>query len=404
MTNKTGLVAFLALLLALSCARNPMEEIKLAPDDGLQEITILATIDPSTKTALDDHTVVWEEGDQIYIYFFYPAGNSHYLQRFTIVAEDVGKSTARFTGSYAPGCTYYAMYPTSAYAAISTDYLKYNIPSVQQYRPNSFGRGANLSVATVTDLTQPICFTNTGGLLKLTFRGSGKSLSRIVLTAPSSEYLSGVAYLAKDFSSNPTTNFISATSTTNWLTLDCGEGAALTPEGTDFYFYVPYGRLGNGFTVEAYDTDGWMMRVQAPRSEQNRIKRSDIKAMPPLDYVPSVPTSFVQKSVPGIYNDLSHLVLETAFVSPEVQCGVTQGPLGQVFSRKSWDDEWVVEYRFSSSSLVPGETYTVSVVPVLGDSGESARTLTLKLLHLNLGLGWFIDESTGKGYIMNVLS
>jgi len=326
----------------------------------------------------------------------------------TVKPEDVGKKTARFEGTIALADSYTAVYPSTAiesFYSAQSNTISVAVPSTQHYRAGGFAKGSNIAIGSTANATEPIILYNAGGLLKLTIKGSTSiSIARIELqSSTSSEFLAGYAVLSKYLAEGPRFNFTSENSLSSMLTLDCGGGVALTPEGKDFYFCVPTGKLGGGFLVRIFDTEGGMMAVQAPASQNNVINRSDIKVMPPITYEINIPEKFVKKVIPGIYSDcLNNPVLETAFLTYTVQGGVALDGDKQVFSLKNWDREYIVDYRMPAV-LVQGTTYDINVVPSIGDSGVSAHTLRLKFLISENGLGWFLDETTGKGYIMHVL-
>jgi len=393
--KKISILALAISALAfLSCARNqPLEE---------QEVTITATIGPATKTALDGYAVVWEKGDQIMV----RAVGYSKASVFTLKDEDAGKTTGRFTGTIVSATSYQAIYPASVYEKDQTyrDYFVINIPGTQNHRSGNFGKGANIAFAESSDLNSVWNFYNTGGLLKLTLKGSGASIASIELTSNYfNEIISGKGYLDRDFLSSPDVNYRRTTESSNAVTLDCGSGAALDPDGTDFFFFLPYGSMSYGFEAKIYDTAGGMMIAKAPESEQNRIVRSGIKAMPALTYKAALPTAFLKKMIPGEYdNCFGTPALSRSYIGEKTQTGVTSSGTTQVFSIKSWEDEFVTEYRIPAD-LTSGETYEIQVVPVIGNTDTGTRTLNLEFLASENGLGWFYEESADKGYIFNLL-
>lgn len=404
--KRLNLILLLALTLAaVSCQTDRADSGDSMPGDKMERVTISATIGAGNKTTLNGYAVYWEAGDQIAVK---PDGTND-LFVLTLDPDDDGKATGKFTGEMPSGVTgpFHAVYPAGVVMSGNDSYRNYfrlTVPATQTYRAGMFGSGANIAAADFTDLTQPVEFVNTGGLLRLTLKGSG-SIARIVLTsALETEFLSGEAYLSETAASVPGVNFVAQENCSASITLACpGDGAALTAEGTHFFFYVPYGTLGNGFRVEVFDTDGGAMRVTAPRSEKNRIVRSDIKEMPALKYAPALPAAFISCTTPGIYDNCTDAAtLELPFVAGGTQTYVTSDGATQTCSVVNWDKEIVVEYRMPAA-LTEGSVSTVTVVPVSGTSGIDAGTLTLECLQINEFFAWMRDQDTGKGYIFSIM-
>jgi len=400
------LTAALWALPSVSCRNQGVQEDPLQTDASSKKefITITATLDPATKTSLDGLAVVWEAGDKIAASYV----GYQYIDELNINPEDVGKTTARFSG-YANPSDDCIIYP-SEINKFNDPYcfqksFRVTLPSTQSYRQNSFAKGANVAIGKTDDLSKPVTLVNAGGLLKLTVKGSA-SISKIELTSNSnSEFLAGDAYISKTFTTDVKPNFVNNGDLSSKLTLDCGTGVALSQAGTDFYFFLPLGTLSNGFIVQIFDTQGGSMTLQAAASASNKIQRSKILEMPAITYQSgNLPAKFIAKTTLGVYgNCLTEPVLQTAYLTNKVQAGVTKNNTNQIFSLKNWEDEWIVEFVLPAT-LASDAVYDIEVKPVIGTgSGFISETLTLKFLLSKDGFGWFVDTSTGKGYIFNVM-
>jgi len=395
-------IFLLSLFLFASC-RNEEPAEQPCDFDGLlgQNVTISATLDSETKTALDGLSVVWEEGDQVSISCIGYAS----LDPLNINPADIGKTTARFTGYHSTADEYAVIYAPGAYYFPAPASINLKIPSTQHYRKNSFDNGANIAIGHATDLSQPVVLKNVGGLLKLSIKGSDVIKNIELSSLAETEFLAGDAYISKSFTDESIPNFVCTDNLSSKLLLDCGSGVTLNQSGVDFYFFVPCGTLSKGFIVKINDNDGGSMVVQAPASQKNKIQRSKILEMPVITYQSgNIPTAFISKTVLGVYDKcMSEPVLESKFLSSKIQAGVTNNGTNQVFSLKNWDDEWIVEFVFPSS-VVANAVYDITVNPVLGTgSGYSAQTLKLKCLMTKDGLGWFADTNSDKGYIFNIM-
>lgn len=165
-------------------------------------ISILATTDGiASRTILNnDYMVIWATGDKITI------AN----QEFTLEAGD-GTTNATFTG-YAPADGTYDVYYPSTYDGT-------NWPSQFYVNENDISGAPMKANATISNgqVSNILNFTNEGGILKYTVKGNE---------------------IIKSINLKATTPDLD-------VTLNCGAGVALTPQGTVFNIAVPAGVYNN---------------------------------------------------------------------------------------------------------------------------------------------------------------
>ena len=215
--------AALALFLPAGCRQ---ETVLPEPPASIR---FTAEIGALTRTTLDGVRVLWEAGDELDI--LSGAGVVTYVA--TPDASDARKAT--FTkknpsdpepvplpeesglGSYA------ALYP-SGLVTMTEGIPSITLPSTQQYRSPGSIKDMNVMFAATETLS--FSFQNAMGLLELTIRGD-KTLTALSVQTKETP----IAGRVDPVTLLPTTG--------TGLTLDCGSGVALTPEGTRFYIGFP---------------------------------------------------------------------------------------------------------------------------------------------------------------------
>lgn len=147
---------FSALALFAACEKY---EDEIVPD------VIFASLpeeggEPQTRTYAEGHDVLWHNGDA-FSYFAGYDGNAKYVyegESGVGSAEFRKTENAKYQYDYDNMTEYpLAVYPyeivekANYYKPTQTYYIYTEHPSVQTYAPDSFGRGANLMIATGSD-------------------------------------------------------------------------------------------------------------------------------------------------------------------------------------------------------------------------------------------------------------
>ena len=224
-----------ALLVVTGCKKDNNTE-----NNNGEKMIFTATIDNGAKTQINGYDQVWNTGDEVSI-------NGG---KFTVTPKTGDESWATFEGQIVTpdeGGKYKAIFPSSL-----CNGNVYELPATQTYNGNNLS-GVNPLYAEST--TQELVFHNICALMKLNLKGTtgSEKVTKIEVTAI--EPLSGVFYI-DDYKAVLGRNQNSA-----GLTLDCGEGATLSTEGTAFYIAIPEGNYTDlTFTVTS-DGGTWTYKA-----------------------------------------------------------------------------------------------------------------------------------------------
>ena len=232
-------IAALAVAFGFTACSN--EDEVLENENNGKLIVTAFTEENTTRTALkgdDDngYDVVWSEGDKFYAYKTVPVGqfpnNTLMYQRvdgaFNLISE-AGKTNGTFEkeGAALANMNYTVLYPDFP-ENFSFTYLDGYYPTEQTYSKGNIKGFPMLASFTVKNgIVGPISFQNLNGILRLTVKGTAtvKSIK------------------------------VSAAELPTPITLDCGAGVALTPEGKLFHIAMPTGTF-KGVEIALTDTEG----------------------------------------------------------------------------------------------------------------------------------------------------
>lgn len=273
MKNLSKLFVLLPGLILCACNEKNENE----PQSDPNAITCILQ-QAETKSSLDGMNVNWNAGDQIKIYNAQTDSGKVYTlvsgagtRKGVFTTDDPILGDGPFTAIY-PASIAVGAYPN----------IQVKVPGTQEYVENSFGPGANISVALVEGKKmKELSFQNVCGILKLTVKGD-KTIKSIDLKSSISEAIYGDCFVNRNGDLN-----ISDALGNNTITLDCGEnGVPLTAQGVDFYICLPRLTLSSGFTIFIYDTDDDYMKLTGQKGSEYSIGSSTIHPMPAVDYIP----------------------------------------------------------------------------------------------------------------------
>ncbi len=257
---------------------------------------------PETKTSLDGMQVVWTKGDEIMLLTRKGLGdeNEISMERARVLDECDGSRYGRFVASWdlVHKEINYGVYP--AQAVLRAEYPKVwvNVPEQQEYRPDSFGQGANLAFGKYSNSS--VVFYNMCGLLALRLVGTAR-ISRIDIYTKGAEYLSGQASISADSDmAEPDLSFRPSASQKK-VSLLCSGGVQLSQHPTVFYIALPAGALAVGFTALVFDEDGGIMRLEGA-AWANTIRKSAIRTMPTVTYVAGYTEEITGSSLVIVHN------------------------------------------------------------------------------------------------------
>lgn len=212
-----------------------------------------------TKTGLGaSNTVLWTADDRVAVF-----NKTTGLQQYKANAGGSATTELIPVGDPAAGTditAVVAFYPYSSAASCSesegTFTVSTSVPAEQVYKAGSFGEGAAPMMAVISpdaeDKTK-FKFRNVFGCLKLQFTGAG-SVKSITVQGNNNEALAGNIAVSMTADGTPTYAFTGDPSTS--VTLNCGDGMALSETATPFYISLPCGEYSKGIKLTVTMTDG----------------------------------------------------------------------------------------------------------------------------------------------------
>lgn len=231
------LFVLLSLAALASCDKNAETNV---PDR--QEATRLkAGISASfTRTWLDSEgggtslQVYWSDGDRINV-------NGQNSAPLSISSGDKVSDAEFLLRSVTP--PYNVIYPAGAVTgeAYNTEgSINISIPATQEYRPGSFGNGAAVLYGWSEGAEDPVQMKNLCAAVRVLLKGDAS------VAIDCAELYSAGPALAGSFSLKPKDGTFSTIEGVDTISLELGEGAALAPEGTWFYFTIPTNKYAEG--------------------------------------------------------------------------------------------------------------------------------------------------------------
>ena len=277
---------FGAMLLVASCSVQKEEEFE-SPIQHRYHAVAEDAVDAETRVFTDSKLRVrWNEGDHISIF-----ERNTYNQEFEFLG-DTGDTAGDFdpvesSGYHSSGDIedghVYAVYPYEKKNKCDFDgKLTVTFPSVQHYKKDSFGVGANVMVAKTNTLD--LRFMHVGGYRTFKLYGEGVSVSSVRIESNGSEYLSGRTDVVIGGDGKPEVSFVESTSNSKSVELVCDTPVALggsADEAVEFWFVLPPGTLSEGFTVTITDENG--NEFMKSTSNAIEIKSGVKKSMPAFE-------------------------------------------------------------------------------------------------------------------------
>ena len=253
---------FGAMFLIASCTVQKEEEFE-SPDQHRYHAVAETPVDSKTKVYADSKLrVLWNEGDHISIF-----ERKTYNQEFEFLGDtgdtagdfDPVESSGDHTGEDIEDGHVYAVYPYDNENECDYDgKLTVTFPSVQHYKKDSFGIGANVMVAKTN--TMDLRFMHVGGYRTFKLYGEGVSVSSIRIESNGDEFLSGRTDVTIGSDGKPAVSFIESTTNLKSVELVCDTPVALggtDADAVEFWFVLPPGSLFQGITVTITDINGY---------------------------------------------------------------------------------------------------------------------------------------------------
>lgn len=307
---------FSAVVLLYSCVM--MDEID-QPGDNISSAIKLPEVlyasvtndeqDSQTRTFVDGKSVKWHRGESI-SYYAGTYGNVKYTMKEgqydgTVNAEFVKDGNAQYTfdagGAYGMPEYSLAVYPYDETQKAAFNSGKYNalvkFAKEQIYAQNSFGKGANIMVATgSSNDDENLYFRHACGYLVIKLFGTDTRISNITLTALGEGVkISGAATLIVNRNEPVRFNQFKKDEAYSTVILDCsngGQGVALGADAgnaTEFWFALPPVTITGGFEITVTDIKGYTYTKQTTKDVV--ISRNEVQPMATLEFVPGTPPS-----------------------------------------------------------------------------------------------------------------
>ena len=271
---KNRVYTIVAALLAISCTNDiiPGGSVKTQLQASAESQAELS------RTSLDNSLkVLWSEGDKVGV--LYLSDGASVNDEFTLT-EGAGQLKGKFEGTLvsSQAADYYAVYPFSAEASVTSKAITLPLAATQKYAAGSFAAGTNPSVAHFTyDNRSNLSFRNLCGLFKLQLKGEPTiTVASITLTDKGGKKLWGTASI--DLSSVDSQPSVTIVGGSSELTLTDINVTLNASKAADFYFVVPAGSFEKGFTARLTDTNGNIYNLAT--DVDNTVRRSTVLSMP----------------------------------------------------------------------------------------------------------------------------
>ena len=200
----------------------------------------------STKTTLDGTSILWAEGDAITLF-----GENGAPVEYTLVSG-AGTKSGQFGNQAAAGqVTAYAVYPATE-NTLAESKVAVTVAAAQNYTADGFP--TDYPMAAVTENGTDFTFENLATVLRLQLKGDATVASVTVRTLGENEYIAGAATI--DFTSGTPVLAASAEGAASAVTLNCGDGVALSAENETVFNFILIPGEYSGFEVTVTDANG----------------------------------------------------------------------------------------------------------------------------------------------------
>ena len=223
---------------------------------------------------------------------------------------------------------FFGVYPYSSNTSISTEgVLSVRFPDVQTYTEKSFGKGANLMVATTVNglfNDRLLFFKNACGYLVVKlYNQEGASVKHVVLSGNNGENIAGSAKITLADNGIPKVEMMSTSTNSSFVTIDCGEGVELgtTAEtATEFWFAMPETTFERGIRFSAITTEGETFSMTT--SKPVEVTRSDVQPMKALNAIFNKPQNNVIYYTSSVKEEVNEECFDSPILSHTFENGV----------------------------------------------------------------------------------
>ena len=244
-------------LIVVGCQQSRNEELYTPEQRGPQ---FHASFEENTRTYVnEDIKLRWHAEDQITLFVGSTLNKQYQFDGET--GDNAGYFSDISTPAFGAGNAvdrHYAVYPYDSSIKLSEEgALTVTFPKEQQYAEGSFGRGANLMVATTANTSDyNLMFRNVGSYLRLRLWGDNQTIKSIMVTSLGEEAIAGKATVTPQYNADPTCVM---TGSEKSVTLTCEQSVKVSSSEdapTEFWIVLPPVTLAQGFTVEVCNESG----------------------------------------------------------------------------------------------------------------------------------------------------
>ena len=276
MKKLVKLLMAVVALFAYSCVTDATEDLAVQLDKNAGQTTLTISLE-GTKThigakAEDAYPLYWSAGDQIAI-------NGVASHPLTEAAH--GQASAEFIFDGELAYPYNLVYPAPAPEVVAAEGLQaVTLLATQKYTPGTFAEGAAplyayTEAAAEGEEQLPIEIKHLSGVLCFVPQGD--------VTLTSMTVTSSIGKLAGNFDLNCQSGKLTAhEDATETITVDFGEGLALSAEGTPIYVAVPAGEHGTIAVTLRTATDAMLVKFSS--YDDAAIKAGVVREFAPFTY------------------------------------------------------------------------------------------------------------------------
>lgn len=279
MKKVTMAIAMAALIVFAGCNK----------DKETEGTTLKASIEQNqgdgSKTSLNpaNGAISWSEGDKILVSngttsatFILSSGQATTNGTFTYAGEfDINENTK-------------AVYPETG--VITETSVTFTLPEEQDLAtPGTFANGANPMVGLYNG--DGITFTSVCGVLGISLTGDNIGITAVEIVKDG-EMLNGT-YIGYFNSLD-----VDVTNGTNSVRLNCT--TTLTAEAKEFYFVLPVGTLGNGFTLNVYGDGADPIFTQTTTTDLT-AQANTVKTMNTLEVTTTPASTVPEGAINGLF-------------------------------------------------------------------------------------------------------
>lgn len=418
-------LAALSALLALAACSATLESEWQARESHFagrtpatgKTITITATFEAApgetTKTSLNESMqVLWQAGDKIKVF---NSANTSGVE-FTLEESSAGSNVGVFTGLALSGSgPYYAVYPSSAAGTLNGEAVSLTLPQTQVLTADSFGRGANVSLAKVENLSDPLQFMNVLGAVSFTLTADTDVTAIRVQTLGEEALWGAGSVIMEDYEGNA--------APAPALTMDADANDNVTDDdrlislegtatGKTFYLMLPPWVLTKGFFVQVVSKGGGAMVKSGAASDtnnmviRNMVIRSEILEMPEFTFAANVQANFLDPAAPvGYYGSVQPGGTASSFTFNKESCQYASKVVDgnkRYFRIQSMSAGKMYSITVPQT-LTLGETVSATQESIDGSTQTSPASASYVVIQKARGAAWLIESTTAaqkKGFIV----